>query len=225
MHSCHRRHGDEPMEAYFWMGRRGGGRGHGPGGGRGFRAFAGSFMGGGFDGEGLRAGRKLAAGDLQLLLLQLLAEKPSHGYELIKSLEERSNGFYVPSPGMIYPALTYLEEVGYASVEAAGAKKLYRLTEEGEKHLAQNREAADAILLQLERIGQRMARLREAMAESEGPEDEAAGDGDHGGRELWLARRELKQALREHRRGSPAEVRRLAEILRRAAAEIRGKHG
>ena len=56
-------------------------------------------------GRAFRAGRRLASGDLQLLLLALLAEKPSHGYELIKAIEQRSGGFYVPSPGMVYPAL------------------------------------------------------------------------------------------------------------------------
>ncbi|HSY88655.1 MAG TPA: PadR family transcriptional regulator, partial [Verrucomicrobiae bacterium] len=113
------------------MGRQRGGRGASRGG------FAGGgFAGGpGFDDEGFRRGRKLGSGDLQLLLLHLLAEKPSHGYELIKGLEERSSGYYVPSPGMIYPALTYLEELGYARVEAEGAKKLYHPTEEGRRHL------------------------------------------------------------------------------------------
>ena len=66
---------------------------------------------------GFGPGRKLGSADLQLLLLALLAEKPSHGYELIKALEERSSGYYSPSPGMVYPALTYLEELGHASVE------------------------------------------------------------------------------------------------------------
>src|ERR1700751_2604728 len=94
---------------------------------------------GGMGWHDLRAGRKLGADDLQLLILALLAEKPSHGYEIIKGLEERSGGFYAPSPGMVYPALTYLEELGYASVEADGAKKLYRISEEGRAYLEQNR--------------------------------------------------------------------------------------
>lgn len=58
---------------------------------------------GGFDNEGWRRGRKFSADDLQLLLLSLLEEKPSHGYELIKALETRTNGFYKPSPGVVYP--------------------------------------------------------------------------------------------------------------------------
>src|SRR5512144_1736182 len=67
--------------------------------------------------HGFRSGRKLGADHLQLVILALLEEKPRHGYEIIKALEERSGGFYSPSPGTIYPALTYLEELGYASVE------------------------------------------------------------------------------------------------------------
>ena len=86
-------------------------------------------------GRGLGMGRKLASVDLQLLILGLLAEKPRHGYEIIKALDERSKGFYVPSPGMVYPALTYLEEIGHATVEADGARKLYHITEAGKEQL------------------------------------------------------------------------------------------
>lgn len=98
------------------------------------RGFKGGMFGGDF-----RMGRKFAAGDLQLVILALLDEQPRHGYELIKLLEERSGGFYVPSPGVIYPALTYLEETGLAEVEAEGAKKLYRITEAGRGRVEENR--------------------------------------------------------------------------------------
>jgi len=210
MHHCHHGSRNDDMEGYLWMGRRRGGRG--------FGAFAGGFMGGpGFGDRGFRMGRKLGAADLQLLLLHLLAEKPRHGYELIKALEERSRGYYVPSPGMVYPALTYLEELGYAAVEAEGAKKLYRPTEEGLRHLEENREAIEAILDQLEEIGRKMERIRRAFAEGEAGEEE---DGRGGSRELWLARRELRQAIRDKRGSSPEEAKRIAEILRRAAEEI-----
>ena len=84
-------------------------------------------------------GRKLASADLQLLILELLAEKPRHGYEIIKALDERSKGFYAPSPGMVYPALTYLEEIGHATVETEGARKLYHITELGRAHLEEHR--------------------------------------------------------------------------------------
>lgn len=186
--------------------------------GRRFGYFAGGFLGGGGPGgRAFRAGRRLAAGDLQLVLLALLAERASHGYELMKALEERSGGFYSPSPGMIYPALTWLEEVGYASVAADGAKKLYSITESGREHLRQNQEAAAAMLGQLEYIGRRMGRVREIFGGFH-EEDETAGSAEYA-----LARHELRAALRE-KRGAPAqEQSRIAAILRSAAAQIRGK--
>ena len=164
--------------------------------------------------HGLHSGRKLSSGDLQLLLMQLLAARPSHGYELIKSLEERSDGFYVPSPGMIYPALTYLEEIGHASVEVEGNKKLYRLTGEGAAHLRENHEAAENILADLERIGSQMAEARRAF-------DENADDGQST-QELEAARRGLRRAQREKAPYSPDEAQRIAAILERATADIIG---
>jgi DNA-binding PadR family transcriptional regulator len=171
----------------------------------------------GFDRAGFRTGRKLASDDLQLLLLALIAERPSHGYDLIKLLEERSGGYYVPSPGMIYPALTYLEEAGHATVEQEGTKKLYRISEEGKAHLDESRAAADELLAQLDRISRKMNEVRRAFAD----DDEAADDGDTN--ELRQARRELRRVLRERKRGTPEESRRIVEILRRATADILGK--
>src|SRR5271155_5599083 len=127
------------------MGRHHGGHGSGH--------FAGGFSGGfGRGGSGFRTGRKFAAADLQLVILALLAEKPRHGYELIKALEERSGGFYVPSPGMIYPALNYLKEIGYTTVAADASRKLYSVTDEGRRHLDENRAVVETILTELERI-------------------------------------------------------------------------
>ena len=68
--------------------------------------------------ETMRAGRMLAQGDLRLIALALIAEQPRHGYELIKVLEDKTEGWYSPSPGMVYPTLTYLEEAGYLTSEA-----------------------------------------------------------------------------------------------------------
>jgi DNA-binding PadR family transcriptional regulator len=186
----------------------------------GFGHFAAGFMGGaGLGGRGFRTGRKLGSAELQILLLALLAARPSHGYELIKALEERSGGFYSPSPGMVYPALTYLEEVGYASVEADGAKKLYSITPAGRNYLQDHQDAADAILAQLERIGSKMGRVREIFSGGDVGEDERERGG--GPREAWLARHELKAALREKRHAGAKEAKRIADILKRAAAEIR----
>ncbi len=96
-------------------------------------------------------GRVFGGGDLRLVLLHLLAEKPSHGYELIKALEERAGGAYSPSPGVIYPTLTLLEELGHAAAAPAeGGRKLHAATEEGRAFLAANREAADALLARLD---------------------------------------------------------------------------
>jgi DNA-binding PadR family transcriptional regulator len=206
MHRHHYHHyRDRHEEGDYFMGHRHGRR---------FGHFAAGFMGGmGMGGRAFRAGRRLASGDLQLVLLALLAERPSHGYELIKALEERSGGFYSPSPGMVYPALTWLEEMGYASVSAEGSKKLYSITESGRAYLAENQDAADAMLSQLEHFSRKMGRLREAFGE-----DEEAEWG-----ELEAVRRELKQALREKRRSSPEEKSRVITILKQAAAQIRGK--
>jgi len=183
----------------------------------GFGHFAAGFVGGmGMGGRAFRAGRRLASGDLQLVLLALLAERPSHGYELIKALEERSGGFYVPSPGMVYPALTWLEEMGYAAVSAEGAKKLYSITDAGRAFLRDNQEAADAMLAQLERFGRKMGRVREIFDGLD--EAEEAGDSQ----EIHAARRNLKRALYERRDATAEEKRRIAAILNAAAVEIRG---
>jgi DNA-binding PadR family transcriptional regulator len=185
--------------------------------GRGFGALPEFFASGmGMGGRAFRAGRRLASGDLQLVLLALLAERPSHGYELIKALEERSGGFYSPSPGMVYPALTWLEEMGYASVAVEGAKKLYSITDSGREYLKENRDAADAMLGQLEYIGRKMGRVREFFGHFD-EEDQADSQA------IAAARRELRQALREKRHAPPEEKSRIAAILMNAAAEVRGK--
>ncbi len=197
------------------------GRHHG---GRGFGHFASGFMGGlGRGGMQFRTGRKLAAADLQLVILALLAERPSHGYELIRAVEERSGGFYTPSPGVIYPALTYLEEIGHVTVEAEGTKKLYQITDAGREHLAQNRAAVDAMLAELEHIGRKMEHVRRVFSEEQAAGGEDADFDPRLSRELHLARRALKMALFQKRRCSSEEAKRIAEILKRAADEIRGK--
>ncbi len=86
---------------------------------------------GGGGGDMMRAGRMLAQGDLRLIALALIAEQPRHGYEIIKVLEDKTQGWYSPSPGIVYPTLTYLEEAGYVTAQTEGAKKLYTITEEG----------------------------------------------------------------------------------------------
>lgn len=94
-----------------------------------------------------RGGRLFDYGELRLLVLAMIAEQPRHGYELIKGIEERFGGSYTPSPGVIYPTLSWLDDMGYASVEAeGGGRKRYRISAEGEAFLAANRAAADVLL-------------------------------------------------------------------------------
>ncbi|MBV8657980.1 MAG: helix-turn-helix transcriptional regulator [Burkholderiales bacterium] len=189
-----------------------GGRDGGPFGGFGF---------GRGDGEGFPRGRKFTSEDLQLLLLALLAEKPAHGYELIKALEARSNGFYTPSPGMVYPALTYLEELGHVSVTLDGNRKCYALAEEGRTYLAENQARVDAMLERLSHIAQKMDSVRRAFSG-----EASAEDADETGPwlpELMEARRMIKYALFTRSNASAEEQRRIADILQHAARLILDK--
>src|ERR1043166_454985 len=133
----HRHCGLDRHEDGFWAsGRRW--RRHGGFGFGGRHGFGGGDM--------VRAGRMLATGDLRLIALALIAEQPRHGYEIIKVLEEKTAGWYSPSPGIVYPTLTYLEEAGYVTAQAEGAKKLYTITDEGKAYLEENRNFVDAVL-------------------------------------------------------------------------------
>ena len=197
------------------------GRHHG---GRGFGRFGKGFMDAGdLGGRAFGMGRKLASVDLQLLILGLLAEKPRHGYEIIKALDERSKGFYIPSPGMVYPALTYLEEIGHATVEVDGARKLYHITDAGKEHLDSNRSMVDALFAQFGRVGERMDRVRRALRAEETGDESAAEHERPGSKELLRARRDLKVALADKWDSPREEQQRIVEILKRAAAEILGK--
>src|SRR5882757_4251277 len=164
--------------------------------GRGTGHFGRGFIDSGdMGGRTFGMGRKLASADLQLLILGLLAEKPRHGYEVIKELDERSKGFYVPSPGMVYPALTYLEEIGHATIEADGTRKLYHITEVGREHLKENRTLADSLFAQFERVGERVDRVRRAMNAGAADDESVSEHEARGSKELMRARRDLKLAL------------------------------
>ena len=115
----------------------------------------------GFHGRGFgprhmrRAGRVFDQGDLRFVILRLIGEQPRHGYEIIKEIEEKVGGAYSPSPGVIYPTLTLLEELGYVSVEAAeGGKKAYSITDAGKAALEEKKAVVDEIF-------RRMADLQE----------------------------------------------------------------
>jgi DNA-binding PadR family transcriptional regulator len=105
------------------------------------------------------------AGDLRYVILQLISEKPSHGYEIIKSIEERLGGTYAPSPGVVYPMLTMLEEMGYATASTEGTRKLYSITEEGTKALAENKAVVDALFARMDSIRSQNASQRPQQIE------------------------------------------------------------
>jgi DNA-binding PadR family transcriptional regulator len=135
-HDSDREHGHE--------GRHGGRHRHmrGPFGHHGPR---GGHMGG-HTGRRGGGGRFFDQGDLRLVILGLIAEAPSHGYQIIKTLEERTGGAYAPSPGVVYPTLTLLEEQGLIEQSGTdGAKKLYSLTEAGAEFLKTEAAAIKAI--------------------------------------------------------------------------------
>jgi DNA-binding PadR family transcriptional regulator len=193
---------------------------------RGFRGFSRAFGPLGAGGGSFPFGRFVGDGELRLIVLALLAEGPRHGYDLIKAMEERSGGFYSPSPGVIYPTLTFLEEAGHANSTAEGNKKVFAITDSGRTYLAENKEAAEAILARISWVGKRLAQARNWFERGE----------DDGGTardrdipevlpELNEARRTLKRALADKRDASPEEQRRVANLLLRTAKEIAGKEG
>ncbi|WHQ76086.1 PadR family transcriptional regulator [Pantoea sp. Lij88] len=105
---------------------------------------------GGCSGRRKRREKMLEAGEIRLLMLHFLAQNAAHGYELIKSVEELSKGEYSPSPGIIYPNLTLLEEMeAIEVVDAQAARKAYRLTATGEAQLAENLETVSSLITRL----------------------------------------------------------------------------
>ncbi|MCB1496079.1 MAG: PadR family transcriptional regulator [Bauldia sp.] len=166
-----------------------------------------------------RGGKMIADGDLRLVVLALLAERPRHGYDVIKALEERSHGAYSPSPGVVYPTLTYLEEAGYATAQAEGNKKVYAITDAGRGHLDENRGVAEGILSEMAAFGERMAQARAWYYHRE---DGAANDIPGVIPEVNEARRTLKAAIAGKLDAPEEEQRRVARILNDAAAAIRG---
>ena len=86
------------------------------------------------------------------MVLQLIAEKPRHGYEIIKAIEELVGGAYSPSPGVVYPTLTMLEELGHVTVAEQDGKKLHALTAQGAAYLAENLQAVEALQARMARV-------------------------------------------------------------------------
>jgi len=143
-------------------------------------------------------------GDLRYVILRLLEEKPRHGYEIIKALEEKFGGAYAPSPGTVYPTLQLLEDLGYARIiPGPEGKKVYEITDAGRAHLTENRETVDNIF---DRIAKLVGHfLDEPMAEVHG------------------AFRKVGKATygrATHAVHDPAVLKQIVEILDRAAREI-----
>ncbi len=156
---------------------------------------------GGWAGE--QPGRPFDHGELRYILLKLIAEKPRHGYELIKAIEERSGGIYTPSPGVVYPTLTLLEEMNYVALAEIGNKKQYSITAEGAKFLDDNREFVDEVM-------GRMAETNRTWSGGPAPQ-------------ILRAFLNLKAALLLRLgkgRLSEEQVRSIAAVLDRAATEI-----
>ena len=165
----------------------------------------------------VRAGRMLATGDLRLIALALIAEQPRHGYEIIKVLEEKTSGWYSPSPGIVYPTLTYLEEAGYVTAQAEGSKKPYTITDEGRAYLDQNRDFVDAVLERLAAIGGKIARMRRRLGGDE--EDDRRGPALPP--LVRAALENLREVAGERLENDADSEAKLVEILARAAQELK----
>ena len=169
---------------------------------------------------GGRIGRFLAHGDLRFLLLKLISEKPSHGYELIKDIEDRVAGAYTPSPGVIYPTLTLLEELGWVrAAQSEGTKKLFEITPDGLLALDANKATVDAIFERMER-----ARTDKEAAPADDGDVAAFWKHRHRHREVRHALHEMRDALRHRafeRNLSDPQVDAIVEIIRTATKDIR----
>ena len=149
-HNHWRRHSHEGREFQGPCAMRGGDEGFGRG------RFGGRFGDGERAGRGGGRRRMFEGGELRLVILLLIESEPRHGYDLIREIETRTGGAYAPSPGIVYPTLTLLEELGQVESRAAeGGKKLYAITEAGAAHLAENRKDAEAALARLDELRQK----------------------------------------------------------------------
>jgi DNA-binding PadR family transcriptional regulator len=151
-------------------------------------------------------GRFFGPGDLRSLLLWLIGEKPRHGYELIKAVEQLVGGAYSPSPGSVYPILSLLEDMGQIEATAPeGAKKLFAITEAGRQVLKDEAPAIEGLLSRMRIMARSMGGMRP-------PEN------------VIQAMRTLKTALTLHTRGwSEDEAQRVSDVLQRTIAEIQGE--
>src|SRR3990170_7205883 len=150
-----------------------------------------------------RRNQMFESGEVKFVILRLLKEKPRHGYEIIKALEEKMAGCYTPSAGTVYPTLQLLEDEGYVRAVDTEGKKVYHVTPEGERYLEEHRDLLDEIL----------DRVRETVRDFTG-----GGIGEVQSAFAHLAAITFKKAWR--RGPDDPALKQVAEILRKAAAEI-----
>jgi DNA-binding PadR family transcriptional regulator len=143
------------------------------------------------------------SGEIKFVILRLLKEKPRHGYEVIKALEEQMSWCYTPSAGTVYPTLQLLEDEGYIKAVDTSGKKVYQITPEGERYLEEHRDVLDQIV----------ERVRETIRDFTG-----GGLGEVQGAFARLAGTTFRRAWR--RGPDDPALKRVAEILRKAAEEI-----
>lgn len=148
-HGCGARHG-------MHRGDRGRGFGHGHG-------FGGRHGRGGDDDDRRPRRRMFDSGELRLVLLKLIADEPRHGYDLIRQIEELTGGAYAPSPGVIYPTLTLLDDMGQiVEKQSEGAKKLFAITPDGQADLDANKDLVEALIARLAAVGEERERTDSA---------------------------------------------------------------
>ncbi len=163
-----------------------------------------------------RIGRLLGHGDLRYLILFLLDKKPRHGYEIIKSVEELSSGAYSPSPGSIYPTLTFLEEGGFADSALVENKKLYSITKQGRELLEENKSFVSELIKRFENACEKMSRLKHWVGREE--DEEIASENRPS---IRRSMHRLKTELFAMTEASGAKKRKVVEIIDRAVEEIR----
>ena len=152
--------------------------------------------------RGGRGPRVFAPGDLKLLLLALIAEQPCHGYDLIRQIETMFDGAYSPSPGVIYPTLTFLEESELILGDADGGKKRYAITDAGRQSLGEQAVALDGVRMRID-VSKRSLRGHDRPAE------------------IHEAVHNLRHALQMHHgRWSPEEILRVRDLLNNTAKAI-----
>jgi DNA-binding PadR family transcriptional regulator len=169
------------------------------------KAMRGFFGRGPWRGFDPRRGRVFGKGDLKYVILDLIRDRPAHGYEVMRELEGRFRGLYAPSPGSVYPTLQMLEDLGYVEATQQDGKKVYEITDEGRRYLEENRSIVDDIFSRVDDMGAFM--FGPAMAVL----GRAFGN---------LGRAGFRAAMRHQ--GDEQWVQRAREILERAARDIEG---